>query len=325
MAKIPYSFDLPPPKYFRDNGWFTNPNMAVFIHWAFSRCSLEKRTVYHIQQAIELEPFEFIFGRRICSEETGLSERQIRTCIEQLSDQQKTPFSISTLQKSTSKSTNKYSVYKWAIELFHKTCDQQDNQQATSRRPADDHNQEDKIDRSKKDHPPNPPSSKSDDDDDFSSKENEKQKEPIEDKVEIIPRVFLSKKQLDLCISIKGDIDSVRYAMTYILESPGRTKEITNWPNALRTWKIPLKVIDIAKENEELSQPLIKDFAQYIKGWRCYIYVDKMKDQRGILFQNQSDYVKTEFFSFSKNDFKSVVYNFLITKNLIKQKVTTHE
>src|SRR5690348_211952 len=144
MSEIPYLFDLPPPKYFRDNGWFTNPNMVVFIHWAFARCSLEKRTVYHIQKAIELEPFEFIFGRRICSDETGLTENEVRSCIHQLND---TPLG-EILKKTTNKSTNKYTVYKWVKSHFSKNNNQQNHQQTTSRPPADHHNQEEEKTRS---------------------------------------------------------------------------------------------------------------------------------------------------------------------------------
>lgn len=141
MSEIPYYFDTPIPRYFRENGWFKNPKMLIFLHWAFARCSTEKRVIYHIQKAIELDPFEFIFGRRICSEETGLTENEIRSCIHQLNH---TPFGTF-LQKATSKSTNKYTVYKWSITGFSKTNNQQRNQQTTSRPPADHHKSDHKI------------------------------------------------------------------------------------------------------------------------------------------------------------------------------------
>lgn len=143
MSNIPYFFDTPVPRYFRDNGWMKNPNMAAFITWCFSRCNTRKHMIYHIQKAIELEPFEFIFGRRVCSEETGLTEREIRTLIGQLNS---TP-NGEILKKSTSKSTNKYTVYKWVLTHFIKIIDQQIDQQTTSRRPADDHKLEDKQEK----------------------------------------------------------------------------------------------------------------------------------------------------------------------------------
>jgi hypothetical protein len=137
MAKIPYFFETPVPKWFRDHGFLKNPNMCAFLMFCFSRCNTEKHLLYHIQKAIELEPFEFIFGRRICSLETGLTENEVRSCIHQLND---TPIG-QILKKTTSKTTNKFTVYKWSTEVFCKSDPQQKHQQTTSRPPADHHNE----------------------------------------------------------------------------------------------------------------------------------------------------------------------------------------
>lgn len=135
MAKIPFPFEIS-PSYFRKNGWF-HPKQnklyeksLAFITWCFSRCSSEKNIVYHDCKEIELEPFEFIFGRRICSEETGLTDREIRV-------QQKNLINSGFLKKASSKTTNKYSVYKWVTNRFLKIEVQQNDQQATSKRPAE--------------------------------------------------------------------------------------------------------------------------------------------------------------------------------------------
>lgn len=343
MSEIPYLFDLPPPKYFRENGWYTNSNMSVFIHWAFARCSLDKRIVFHIQKAIELEPFEFIFGRRICSEETGLSEREIRTCIDQLNA---TPIG-EILKKSTSKTTNKFTVYRWVTSHFSKNINQLNDQQTTSRRPADDHNQDDKKDRYKNDHQPNPSSKvlpfKVDDlvelDDDFSSIENKKlvnKKVSTQDstaldfksehnmnyqtdspKTEVFEGIFLSKDELDSCISIKGSLEAVKHAIEYIMRSPGRKRKIYNWPNALSTWEIKTNIKPRLKENEEMAKRLEKEYGNSL-GWRCEEYVDKKKDQKGILFYNSAATGNSEpiFISVIDVEFKEKVSNILRDKKM---------
>lgn len=114
MSKIPYIFETPIPKYFRDNGWMKKPNMAAFLSWCFSRCSSETRMIFHLQKAIHLEPFEFIFGRRQCSLETGLTEDEIRGCIYQLNKTNNGEI----LKKIPSKTTNKFTVYKWSTNIF---------------------------------------------------------------------------------------------------------------------------------------------------------------------------------------------------------------
>lgn len=344
MSEIPYLFDLPPPRYFRENGWFSNPNMVIFIYWAFARCSLEKRTVYHIQKAIELEPFEFIFGRRICSEETGLSEREIRTCLEQLCDQQKSHTFISILKKTTSKTTNKFTVYKWSTELFSKVKNQQIDQQTTSRRPADDHNQEDKKTRSKEDHHPNPSSSKvvaigeviDGLTDDFSFEKSTENKQialasssyemqhnvnyqPEAERVEVISGIFLSPTDLEACIKIKGDIEKVKEAINFIMSSKKRKHDISDWPNALAKWKIENKAKAKVDENITYADKLCKTFPDFKsgRGWRCYLFTDKKKDQRGVLFEPESAYKEAFFISFSDAEFQKKCYNHLMENKII--------
>jgi hypothetical protein len=153
MSKINYSF-TPIPNYFFDNGWFENPKMAKFILWAFRRCSSVRQEKYFDHKLVVLEPFEFIFGRRICSEETGLTEQEIRTIINQL----KTTQIGEILKKSTSKSTSKFSVYKWSTELFSENINQQINQQVTSNQPASNHNKRTENSRPGETTTPLPPS-----------------------------------------------------------------------------------------------------------------------------------------------------------------------
>jgi biotin operon repressor len=78
--------------------WYTTPNMVHFwIH-----CLLKATHRSRKWKGIELNEGQFISGRLILSAETGLSEQQIRTCIERLKS----------TNELTSKSTSEYSVEK---------------------------------------------------------------------------------------------------------------------------------------------------------------------------------------------------------------------
>ncbi len=130
--KIPYQFD-PIPTYFRQNGWFKNINCMAYICWAFSRCSSTSRKTYFNHKQIELGPFEYISGRDACSREIGISPQNIRTVQNQLTKG-------GLLEKLTTKSTSKFTVYRWVTERFSENINQQINQQLTSNQPATNHN-----------------------------------------------------------------------------------------------------------------------------------------------------------------------------------------
>lgn len=80
-------------------------------------------------QRITLQPGQFIFGRLIAAKETGLTERQIRTCLELLKN----------LEFLTIKTTNKFSIItivNWHIyQMSENENDQQNDQLATSNMP----------------------------------------------------------------------------------------------------------------------------------------------------------------------------------------------
>jgi hypothetical protein len=132
--KINYPF-TPIPNYFHDHGWFKDVNCLIFVNWAFHRCSTISRKIFHDHKEVSLDPFEFISGRDICSLESGLSHQQIRTQLLHLVE-------AGIIEKSTSKSTNKFSVYKWITTRFSENINQQINQQVTSNQPASNHNQD---------------------------------------------------------------------------------------------------------------------------------------------------------------------------------------
>lgn len=153
MSEIPYYFETPVPKYFRENDFLSNPNLAAFISWAFSRCSLEKHIVNSKYGSVELEPFEFIFGRLTCSLETGLTENEIRGCIKRINsktikkkhqqkhqqnDQQNSnKNNQQLLEKITSKSTNKFTVYRWSTSVFLKTYSKEITSKTSKKSPAE--------------------------------------------------------------------------------------------------------------------------------------------------------------------------------------------
>ena len=94
-------------------------------------------------QNIHLMPGEFIFGRKVASDELNMSERSIRTLLD-------------FLRKSgnvTIKTTNKFSIVtivNWnTYQKEENTNDQQNDQPLTSNRPTTDHKQEYKNIRTK--------------------------------------------------------------------------------------------------------------------------------------------------------------------------------
>jgi len=125
-TKISFYFD-PLPKYFRSAGWFRDFKTLAFVTWAFSRCSRDGREVIHDNQKIVLEPFSFVFGRRICAQETGLTEDEVRT---QVKRQEKAGL----LQKCPNKTPNRFTVYRWVTMVFSESVPQQSPNRAPQSR-----------------------------------------------------------------------------------------------------------------------------------------------------------------------------------------------
>lgn len=132
MSEIPYYFDTPVPSYFRKTGWFKNPKCLAFVSWAFSRCWKETHEIHHDGKKIILKPYQFIFGRRICSEETGLTEMEVRIQLNHMINE-------GYLKNATNRKTNRYSIYEWVTEAFCERNNQVNNQQTTNRQPTDNH------------------------------------------------------------------------------------------------------------------------------------------------------------------------------------------
>lgn len=133
-SEIPFFFD-PVPKYFRSAGWFQDPKTTAFVVWSFSRCCRDERTIIHDNQKIKLSPFSFVFGRRQCALETGLTEDEIRTRVKNFEK-------AGLLEKSPNKTPNRFTVLRWITGLFSESIPQQKPQHIPKTCPIKTHNKE---------------------------------------------------------------------------------------------------------------------------------------------------------------------------------------
>lgn len=112
-----------------DAGWIKNHKLWAFWTYCLLKASHKEYDAIIGLQIIHLLPGQFIFGRAKAAEETGLSEREIRTIL---------AFLIKT-GNLTSKTTNKFSVItivNWHIYQSDETKnDQQNDQQRANKGP----------------------------------------------------------------------------------------------------------------------------------------------------------------------------------------------
>jgi len=132
MSEIPYYFDTPVPSDFRKNGWFKNLKTLAFVTWAFSRCSTKSHSVCHDGKKIDLLPYQFIFGRLKCSEDTGLTEDEVRI-------QQKSMEKATFLKKCPNKTPNRFTIYEWSTSAFSIIDPQLKTQQTPNSPPTEPH------------------------------------------------------------------------------------------------------------------------------------------------------------------------------------------
>lgn len=333
MSEIPFYFPAPTPLYFRKEGHFNNPKNKAFVDWCFERCSPSQRVIHHDSQKIILKPYHFIFGRLECSEETGLTENEVRT-------QQKRWENYGFLKKATNKTPNRFTIYEWVLTYFSKYNHQQNHQETTKKPPTNHHNQEEEKKRSIDDHQPYPSSNlESELTDDFSIK-NEISTEEIESEsaqhnikyrseneppqlIEVVRGVLISQDDLAKCIAIKGSEESVKYAIEYIMRSPGRKRKIADWPNALSKWEIKDDIKPRIKENEEMAKRLAK-LHENNKSWSCRVQVDRNKHQKGILFYLDSSVGNPEsyFIPYTDPEFKEKVTKLLRDKKMQQGRIS---
>ncbi len=302
--KIPYFFETPVPKYFRETGWFKNENAFKFVCWAFSRCSSQSHKVILDNKEVLLEPFEFVAGRLTCSEECFLSEKQFRGQLFSMIES-------GLLKKGANSKANRYSTYIWVTSAFSKYEGQQKVQQRANSGPTHGHNQEEKNIRYKeKDHHPNPSSEKVIDD--------SLQKE----KIHVCLDVYMDQEDLDECIKIKGSLENVKDCIEKIQKSPGKNKniQISNWARTLNVWKLNNSVADKIIENENLAKKFI-DENEENAGCQFRIYHDRAKDIRGLLFQGLGATSQPEFIIFTDLEFKEKLKKTIKDKKIKKKGV----
>lgn len=132
MSKIPYNFETPVPRYFRDNGWFESEHMFKYVTWAFSRCQTISHKIFICGREITLQPYEFISGRLSSPKECFLTENILR-------NQQKLLCEGGLLKKSTNSLTNQFTAYIWLTECFIEHDNQRNNQRLTNDQPTINH------------------------------------------------------------------------------------------------------------------------------------------------------------------------------------------
>jgi hypothetical protein len=112
-----------------DGGLLQQHKIWVLFSYCLLKATYKRRKVIHGGREILLEPGQFIFGRRVASEETGLTEREIRTALA----------SLIALGILTSKTTNRFSIItivNWqTYQAPEAESDQQNDQRPTSTRP----------------------------------------------------------------------------------------------------------------------------------------------------------------------------------------------
>ncbi len=112
-----------------DAGWIQNHKLWAFWTYCLMKASYKEFDAIIGLQIVHLLPGQFVFGRKIASKETGLTEQEIRTIIEFLKK----------AGNLTIKSTNKFSVItivNWpTYQGEDLESNQQINQQLTNKEP----------------------------------------------------------------------------------------------------------------------------------------------------------------------------------------------
>ena len=110
------------------NDWLKNQDLWTVWSYCLMKASHKKRTVRIGFQKINIEPGQFVFGRKRASEELNLSEWKIRRCID-------------SLRKSGNvaiKTTNKFSVItiiNWELYQGDDNNKNEENRQQTANKP----------------------------------------------------------------------------------------------------------------------------------------------------------------------------------------------
>jgi hypothetical protein len=318
MSKIPYFFETPIPKYFRERGWFKDEKTWKYVTWAFSKCQTQPHTEIIEGKEITLAPYEFISGRLSSPKECFLTENTFR-------NQQKMLLNAGLLKKTTNSKTNHYTCFVWVTEIFSLKNNQPNNQPRTNHAPTVNHKSEEKKTKNyRKDHPSIPSSEKKASDglnDDLFSKEENK------DKIHVFTGnypngnpcvIFLGKEELNECVKIRGSHERMLDVIHQVVSWPGRQYEIKDWPNTIKTWKLKNVIADRTMHHEGFGKEIESMYGD-CDGWRARVYHDKNKDQRGVLFEGTGAAWTPVFVSFTDSNFQEKVLETIKTKRMKKK------
>ena len=309
VSNIPYNFRAIPDEFLTDD-FLDDPIMMRFIRWMFKRIS-SKPTIIpmkHNKMTLELEPFEFVYGRGKCAEQAGISLKQSESRLGQLVGQH-------FVSKVGSKSGSTFSVYRLVTTSFVQNTGQQVGQQVGHNQ---DHRYKKKIENDEKNHPHTPSFEKNDSDDlndDSFQKKKKKTAQSNEGKHEVHNGVFLTEAELKDCIEFHGSLEKVKWQIEKIQTSPGRTQEISRWAYSIKKWKFNNETIDRSQQNEQMAKQLEKKY-QGGKGWRVSTYRDTRKDCKGLLFENPTGHGEPIFIIYTDPEFDRKVQDTIKQKHI---------
>lgn len=127
----------------------------------------------------------------------------------------------------------------------------------------------------------------------------------------------LSREEWDAGMQKWGTVTKLKAVIDEILDWPKRKNEITDWKKVLNNWCSKVKDNDHVQKNEKICEILEKKFEKANHGWKPRRYVDRMKDDVGLLFESlASANPNPAFFSFYKKTFEVEVSEFMTSKNL---------
>jgi hypothetical protein len=115
-----------------DSGVLRSPEYFAFFCYCLLKASWKKRTEFFNGVEIELEPGQFIFGRKAAMRDLGTTEQKIRTLIKK---------AIKNNYISTIRSTTRYSIYfiiNWRTYQADATLEQPSNQRPTNAQLTED-------------------------------------------------------------------------------------------------------------------------------------------------------------------------------------------
>jgi len=121
MSKIPYRFTAI-PNFLIDAGWMDDPLTCKMFLYLWRRTSYEAHIEVIDGREIQLDPFEFIFGRKKIAKLLGISEKKARLRMDKIR-------ASTMVMETASKRASTYTVYKWSTEHFSENEGQQKGQQ----------------------------------------------------------------------------------------------------------------------------------------------------------------------------------------------------